>query len=82
MKSAALAYLGPDDHTMEGGLVVTAKGRCFLFTLEFGTGEAGEGTGSYREAWLWDWEEVDRSQLQGYDGAAASAAEAILDDEE
>jgi hypothetical protein len=78
VEDAALANLGPDDYKMEAGLIVTRGSRCFLFTLDWSTTEAGETEGNYEDAWLSHWTEVDRTDLKGYEAATAVAADTVL----
>ena len=78
VQDAALANLGQDDYKMEAGLIVTRGSRCFLFSLDWSTTKAGETEGNYADAWLWDWTEIDRADLKGYEAATAAAADIIL----
>jgi hypothetical protein len=78
LDDAAVANLGPDDLKMEAGSIITRNGRCFLFTFDWSTTEDGEAEGSYADAWLWAWREIDRAELRGTEARSADAADAIL----
>ena len=78
LQDAALANLGQDDYKMEAGLIVTRGSRCFLFSLDWSSTKDGEAKGSYEDAWIWNWTEIDRSDLKGYEAATAAAADIIL----
>ena len=78
LQDAALAELGQDDYKMEAGLIVTRASRCFLFSLDWSSTKDGEAKGSYEDAWIWNWTEIDRSDLKGNEAAAAAAADVIL----